>query len=446
LQVKKWYGIGITDYLSTLLLFFCKTNMDCLTKNGYIKKYSCIIISIWIFVVAGSLFWNISIAKKQKEELALQSARSIFNLIVATRSWNASQGSVYAPTNEFSPPNPYLDPHLRDIQVNDTLTLTKINPAYMTRLISEVAARDHGFQFRITSLKPIRPGNKANEWETKALKSFEAGKTEYGYFVKNDSELSYYYMAPLFTSEECLQCHKKQGYELGDIRGGISIIIPSVSQSANWPLVLSHIIAALAGITLLSFFTQQIAAANDKMELLASRDSLTGVANRRFFQQYLGREWLRAKRNGSSLSFLMCDIDFFKLYNDTYGHQAGDNCLSQVAEALASGLKRPGDFIARYGGEEFAIILPETSLHGAESLAGKILKRVEELKLEHLPSSASKYVTVSIGVTNNETLSSAKEIIAHADKALYQAKKEGKNKVICVSHEAKFRPEETTAD
>jgi len=417
--------------------------MDCLTKNGCIKKYSYIIISIWIFVVAGSLFWNINTAKQQKEELALHSARSIFNLIVATRSWNASQGSVYAPTNELTRPNPYLDSHLRDIHVNDTLTLTQVNPAYMTRLISEIAARDYGFQFHITSLKPIRSENKANEWEIKALKAFEAGKTEYGYFTKNDSKLSYYYMAPLFTSQTCLQCHEKQGYELGDIRGGISIIIPSGSQPFNWPLVLSHILAALAGIALLSFFTRQIAAANEKMELLASRDSLTGVANRRFFQQYLGREWLRAKRNGSSLSFLMCDIDFFKLYNDTYGHQAGDNCLSQVAEALTSGLKRPGDFIARYGGEEFAIILPETSLNGAENLAGKILKRVEELRIEHLSSSASKYVTVSIGVTNNETLSSAKEIIAHADKALYQAKKEGKNKVICLSHEAETFPEET---
>ena len=418
--------------------------MDCLIKNGYIKKYSYIIIAIWIFVVIVSLFWNISITKKQKEELALQSARSVFNLIVATRSWNASHGGVYAAINNSTPPNPYLDPHLRDIQVNDTLTLTKVNPAYMTRLISEVAARDHGFQFHITSLNPIRPGNKANEWEIKALKSFEAGKTEYGSFIKNDSKLSYYYMAPLFTSEECLQCHAKQGYELGDIRGGISVIIPSQSHPVNWPLVLSHIIAALAGITLLSFFTRQLSDANEKMELLASRDSLTGVANRRFFQQYLGREWLRAKRNGSSLSFLMCDIDFFKLYNDTYGHQAGDNCLSQVAEALASGLKRPGDFIARYGGEEFAIILPETSLHGAESLAEKMLKHVEELRIEHLSSSAGKYVTVSIGVTNNETLSSSNEIIAHADKALYLAKKEGKNKVICFSHDAAETTEETS--
>lgn len=142
----------------------------------------------------------------------------------------------------------------------------------------------------------------------------------------------------------------------------------------------------------------------------------------------------------------MCDIDSFKLYNDTYGHQAGDNCLTQVAEALGSVLKRPGDFIARYGGEEFAIILPETSLHGAESLAEKMLKCVEELRIEHLSSSAGKYVTVSIGVTNNETLSSANTIIAHADKALYQAKKEGKNRVTRLSHHAAETTEETPSD
>ena len=131
--------------------------MDCLIKNGCIKKYSCIIIAIWIFVVIASLFWNISITKKQKEELALQSARSVFNLIVATRSWNASHGGVYAATNASTPPNPYLDSHHRDIKVNDTLTLTKVNHAYMTRFISEVAARDHGFQFHITSLNPRIP-------------------------------------------------------------------------------------------------------------------------------------------------------------------------------------------------------------------------------------------------------------------------------------------------
>jgi diguanylate cyclase (GGDEF)-like protein len=305
----------------------------------------------------------------------------------------------------------------------------------MVRLISEFTSNGNAAQFRITSLKPLRAENKASTWETKALKSFQNGQSEYGSFEhKGSDDYKYHYMAPLYAGEKCLQCHDQQGYESGDILGGISVILPLQEKPNNWPLILTHILVATVGVVLIRFLVNQLIDSQEKMELLASRDSLTGVANRRFFLEYLRREWLRSKRNETSLAFIMCDIDLFKQYNQAYGHQAGDNCLYQVAETISSVLHRPGDFIARYGGVKFAIILPETPIEGAEVLAKKMLKLVEDLKIEHLSSHASKYVTVSIGVTDNVGLSMSNEIIAQADNALNQAKEMGRNRIVRLAH------------
>lgn len=409
------------------------TNISCEKNRKWLPPVA------WLLAIVISLLWNVKAFDREQEKNSLQSARSFFQLIVAATNWDIDDEVKHDAKASSS----HTSPHIAHIDAHENIELTHTDPALITQLISNITVKENGVLFRITSLKHSSISNKADEWEQKALQSFEEGSSESGAYVNGGVKRRYHYMAPLFTTEKCIKCHGKQGYELGDIRGGISVILPPEKRHINWPLFVSHGLAALIGIILFRFFTCQLWKAEEKMELLASRDSLTGVANRRFFQQYLGREWLRAKRNGSSLSFLMCDIDFFKLYNDTYGHQAGDNCLSQVAEALASGLKRPGDFIARYGDEKFTIILPETSLHGAESLAEKILKCVENLRIEHLSSSASKYVTVSIGVTNNETLSSQKEIIIHANKALTRAKKEGKNRVVCLSHDTESSTEET---
>lgn len=172
--------------------------------------------------------------------------------------------------------------------------------------------------------------------------------------------------------------------------------------------------------------------AEEKLHLLISLDGLTGIANRRYFDEYLEREWKRAIRCGKPLSLIMCDIDYFKAYNDTYGHLNGDECLKKVALALSDTIKRPGDLVARYGGEEFAVVLPETDQHGAVIIAEILRTDVESLKIEHVNSSNSKYVTISLGVAAAipSMDSSFTELIIAADKALYQAKKEGRNRVI----------------
>ena len=160
-------------------------------------------------------------------------------------------------------------------------------------------------------------------------------------------------------------------------------------------------------------------------------DGLTGIANRRHFDVALEKEHRRAKRAGAALSLLMIDIDHFKAYNDHYGHQKGDQCLIQVAAALAGMLKRPCDLMARYGGEEFAMILPEIDLGQATWMAESIRARAQQLAIPHARNGESPHITVSIGVTTQrvEAPVDVEALIGAADRALYAAKNNGRNRV-----------------
>ncbi len=177
--------------------------------------------------------------------------------------------------------------------------------------------------------------------------------------------------------------------------------------------------------------------AQAQLERLATRDGLTSVANRRSFDDTLNTEWRRATRESRALSLLMIDVDFFKPYNDTYGHQGGDECLRQVAAAMTNVVKRASDCVARYGGEEFAVLLPATDPAGASIVAERIRAAVETLKLPHNASKIADHVTVSIGAASllvgNEGLSAG--LVAAADAALYRAKHAGRNRVVLADSE-----------
>jgi diguanylate cyclase (GGDEF)-like protein len=177
--------------------------------------------------------------------------------------------------------------------------------------------------------------------------------------------------------------------------------------------------------------TRQLADANQILQKLSNIDALTGVSNRRHFDETLDVEWRRAYRTDSSLSLLMIDIDYFKDFNDTYGHQRGDECLRRVAGVLCEVVSRAGDLVARYGGEEFAVILQGNSLAGAQAVAEALRSRVEALGIRHEKSPISPHVTICLGVANlspKETGSHA-DLLAEADRALYRAKREGRNRV-----------------
>jgi diguanylate cyclase (GGDEF)-like protein len=171
--------------------------------------------------------------------------------------------------------------------------------------------------------------------------------------------------------------------------------------------------------------------ANRKLQLLSILDELTGISNRRQFNKVLDKEWRRSLRDNKPISLIILDIDFFKLYNDNYGHQAGDYCLKQVANVLNTMVRRPGDLAARYGGEEFAIVLPDTNSENAAKYAEKIQTSIDSLHIPHEYSKVSKYITGSMGVAtvipDNETTPA--NLIKLADDALYQAKQEGRNRI-----------------
>ena len=171
---------------------------------------------------------------------------------------------------------------------------------------------------------------------------------------------------------------------------------------------------------------------NKELQRLSSLDGLTGIANRRRFDEYLEQEWLRAARGNKILSLVLTDIDHFKTYNDNYGHQGGDEVLRRVAQSLETGTHRPGDLVARYGGEEFAIILPDTDPSGAARVAEAIREVVERLNIPHGYSTAADYVTISMGVASIIPREGGlpSTLIEAADEALYEAKHSGRNRFV----------------
>ena len=175
----------------------------------------------------------------------------------------------------------------------------------------------------------------------------------------------------------------------------------------------------------------------DILEDLSTLDGLTGIPNRRKFDEFIDIEWRRAVRGAYPLSLIMIDIDHFKLFNDNYGHGAGDECLKKVASSLYSSARRPADFVARYGGEEFVAILPESSLEQAKFFAERIRYNIEELNIVHDFSLTAKKITISLGsATIVPTLKNSYQLLVKsADNALYKAKSEGRNRIESVNLE-----------
>ncbi|MBW3586195.1 MAG: diguanylate cyclase, partial [Cyanobacteria bacterium 0813] len=185
----------------------------------------------------------------------------------------------------------------------------------------------------------------------------------------------------------------------------------------------------------------ELQAANMELQRLASVDGLTQIPNRRCFDKKLELEWQCMEREKESLSLILCDIDFFKLYNDHYGHQGGDECLKQVAQILASNAQRAGDLAARYGGEEFAVILSRTDVKGAMRVAESIRSDLKAAAIFHAASKVSKFITLSMGIANVVPAAglSIQGLIGQADRALYGAKLQGRDRIVCLDLKREFQ-------
>jgi diguanylate cyclase (GGDEF)-like protein len=227
------------------------------------------------------------------------------------------------------------------------------------------------------------------------------------------------------------------------------IVVPLLQEESLWGLLIAHQCDAprqwrTADVRLLQSLAvqvgiaihqaklhQRLTLANQKLKRIAYLDGLTQVANRRRFEQHLESEWRRMARQQTFLAIILADIDYFKGFNDLYGHQAGDNCLRLVARTLSRAARRPGDLVARYGGEEFAVILPGADLQGAETIAEDLRRSIRDRRVAHQGSNIDRIVTMSLGVASciPSSKGNPASLLKQADAALYAAKHGGRDQV-----------------
>jgi len=246
------------------------------------RRWWLLLLAAWAAAVVFSLSSQAMQIRRQTTAIAIEGARNMFRMVLLTRNWNASHGGIYVPVTERTQPNPYLDVPFRDVTTTDGLELTMVNPAYMTRLIAEMAESASGAVFRLTSLRPIRPENAADAWEGQALQAFERGIKEASGVENGPDGEMLRYMAPLAVQESCLQCHRKQGYKVGDIRGGISVSqrnapIEAAVQAAVGEARLLHAVAfvliAVAGWLLLELLRRRWSELSGKIQELQDTQS-----------------------------------------------------------------------------------------------------------------------------------------------------------------------------
>ena len=229
-----------------------------------LEHYVWALAVVWTIVVAASLVWNVAQMKHETLEAARIQARVAYEKDVTYRRWNAGHGGVYVPVTEATQPNPYLsDVPERDITTPSGKLLTLMNPAYMTRQVHELSEKEYGVRGHITSLNPIRPENAPDPWEAEALQAFERGETEISSVEETEGEEYIRLMRPLITEKGCLECHAKQGYQEGDIRGGISVSVPmeplrAIERKRILTFALAHGLLWLAGLSGIVLGTQRL--------------------------------------------------------------------------------------------------------------------------------------------------------------------------------------------
>ncbi len=402
-----------------------------------LEKYAILTFIFWSIVISLSLYVNYQLNAKHIIDIGTTIARSSFDKDILYRRWNAAQGGVYARQSDLTPPNPYLSIAERDISTPLGKQLTMVNPAYMTRQVHEMGQKENGIQGHITSLNPIRPENKPDSWERQALKSFERGTKEVSSIEIMDGHSYLRWMKPLITEQGCLACHQQQGYKVGQIRGGISQSVPmslleNVMKGNRRALWTGHIGLWLIGCLFIYYGYRallrknlDLSEANQKLGELASTDVLTGLSNRRHAMQILERLWAESIKSNAPLACMMIDADGFKEINDSYGHDAGDLVLRELAKELQYAV-RTDDIVCRLGGDEFLIICPNTTEEGSIHIANITHTKISELTVEVAGGAWQGSISVGVAV-KTDSMRSPGDLIKAADRGVYAAKEAGKN-------------------
>jgi diguanylate cyclase (GGDEF)-like protein len=403
------------------------------------------------------------------EQALLIRARTTVQLLLHGRAWSSAYGGTWVPTN-LSPSkapatpsaspnsNPALTPKFT--KTTDGQSLRLDTPADFLKEMSTLAGTE-ATSYRLFSQTPLDPSNLPDAFEHQAMVQFQNGAGEASARETVDNQVWFRYAQPLTVDQSCLACHADQGYVLGEQHGGIGVrIAVSASESqANqqWFLLIISGLAAAALILTIPWlmrrhFVRTVNQMEARLSTMAATDELTSLANRRYFFRRFDEEFARALRYGRSLAIIMLDIDHFKLVNDYYGHQVGDQALQVLASILQNSC-RQSDLVARYGGEEFVIMLPEVELKGAQTLAEKLRATVAAAAVQLTPQQlADKPGTAALGPTTTrfepgvlrftislgvacldaaalKDLAPPTRLVALADAALYQAKHTGRNRV-----------------
>lgn len=368
-------------------------------------------------------------------------AQSYASLIIITHHWNAEHGGVYVVKRDREQPDHRLNqvdtaPEVRTTTGN---ALILKNPETMIREISERTSKNQDVRFRLVSLKPLNPDNKPDAFEQSVLTGSEEHANGSWIIDRSRPEPLFRFVHRVKVERPCLSCHAQQGYREGDIRGGVSIVIPAgdlllgMRQNARQK-VSDFLIASGLLLAILYSLTWKLFVKLDEVQRrlkhIAVTDELTGLRNRRYIMEQLEKEYQRAVRSGSALSLMILDIDHFKKINDQYGHLFGDEVLKAVATEMETSL-RTYDLLGRIGGEEFLIASPGSSMDDAATLAERIREKIKARKIGAKPHEIS--VTISAGVTSlAEQDSRMNALLIRADEALYQAKKQGRDRVITI--------------
>lgn len=403
-------------------------------KSKSILFYTVLIcVLLWSALVYISFSHNHTVLKSEKKNAILLSARNYAEFILLAQDWNITNNGIYIPAPEHTPVSTDLtENHQQYLMGQDRQQLIFINAARMTRQLSELAGKAKGVQFRLTSLSPHNDENSPEPFERDILTDFSQGQRDEFY---REEENSFYYLTALPPAPLCQTCINELGMHDQRHSSGLSIRIPYDNSVPIFPIARNHFLIYLAGLMGLVVAFTQLKKAYRTIEQQATTDDTTNIPNKRAFSQQFHREFSRSLRSQNSLALILCDIDHFKAYNDSYGHHQGDSCLHKVAQAIAEIPDRPGDFFARYGGEEFVLLLPETDLAGAQYVAEKIRQKIVSMEIRHQNSTASQYVTASFGVAVCQygECTQKDQLLIQADEALYKAKELGRNIVAVFS-------------